>query len=260
MEQKPASIRRRSDRYLTEPPPAAGAAPAQPPQPAPKSSPAVQPAFDYSRVEPEEVSAVSKMAAGMNVRPAAPSEDRPPLRRASSPVRPADSGNRRSSAELEGDRVIRSGHGRQMLQSPAPAAASQTQGAKRKKKKNPDVPLWLRISLITCFCLVMAAAAASLIMTGWLNQQREARALAEQRIVNAHPLQYRELIEQYAGEYNLQPAFVAAIILNESSYNSHAESGVGARGLMQLMPDTAEWIAHKLGMDAIWDVDLLWQP
>ena len=29
---------------------------------------------------------------------------------------------------------------------------------------------------------------------------------------------------------------------------------------MQLMPDTAEWIAHKLGMDSDWDVDKLWDP
>ena len=57
---------------------------------------------------------------------------------------------------------------------------------------------------------------------------------------------HRELIERYAAEYNLSPAFVCAIIRNESSFQPRAESGAGARGLMQLMPDTAEWIAHKL--------------
>ena len=40
---------------------------------------------------------------------------------------------------------------------------------------------------------------------------------------------------------------VAAIIRNESSFRTDAESSVGARGLMQLMPDTAEWIAGKIG-------------
>lgn len=39
------------------------------------------------------------------------------------------------------------------------------------------------------------------------------------------------------------------IILNESSYRTDAESSVGARGLMQLMPDTAEWIAGKLDVE-----------
>ena len=54
------------------------------------------------------------------------------------------------------------------------------------------------------------------------------------------------MIERYADEYNLDPAFVSAIILNESSYDRLAVSNVGARGLMQLMSDTAEWIAGKL--------------
>ena len=65
-------------------------------------------------------------------------------------------------------------------------------------------------------------------------------------MVDAHPIYYKDLIEQYAAEYNLKPAFVTAIILNESSFRTDAESSVGARGLMQLMPQTAEWIAGKL--------------
>lgn len=41
----------------------------------------------------------------------------------------------------------------------------------------------------------------------------------------------------------------AAIIRNESFFEAQAESSAGTRGLMQLMPDTAEWIAHKLGIE-----------
>ena len=67
-------------------------------------------------------------------------------------------------------------------------------------------------------------------------------------------------IEQYAAENNLQPAYVAAIIRNESSFRTNAESSVGARGLMQVMEDTAEWIAHKLDVkeysyDMLWDAE-----
>lgn len=73
-----------------------------------------------------------------------------------------------------------------------------------------------------------------------------ARAAQEEAIREAHPLRYEELIEEKAGKYNLSPAFVAAIVLNESSFRPDAESSVGARGLMQLMEDTAGWIYEKM--------------
>ena len=82
-------------------------------------------------------------------------------------------------------------------------------------------------------------------------KEQNEREAAYQRVVDAHPLpsDIRTLIEQYAAENNLQPAFVASIVLNESSYRTDAESGVGARGLMQLMPETAQWIAGKLKLE-----------
>ena len=61
-----------------------------------------------------------------------------------------------------------------------------------------------------------------------------------------YPLEYRDLIEKYAGKYGLNPALVASIILNESSFRPDAESFSGPRGLMQIGPDTAAWIAGKL--------------
>ncbi len=61
-------------------------------------------------------------------------------------------------------------------------------------------------------------------------------------------VKYRDQIVEAAGRYQLRPAFVAAIILNESSYDPSAVSSVGARGLMQLLPDTGKWAASKLGM------------
>ncbi|MBE5804973.1 MAG: lytic transglycosylase domain-containing protein [Clostridiales bacterium] len=84
-------------------------------------------------------------------------------------------------------------------------------------------------------------------MRAYIVQQQRAREAAYQKVLDNHPIYHMDLIERYANENNLQPAFVAAIILNESSFRTNAESGIGARGLMQLMPDTAEWIAGKLG-------------
>lgn len=52
--------------------------------------------------------------------------------------------------------------------------------------------------------------------------------------------QYAELINSLAVEHGVDPALVKAIIRTESNFNQHAVSRKGARGLMQLMPGTAQ--------------------
>lgn len=60
------------------------------------------------------------------------------------------------------------------------------------------------------------------------------------------PLQHEDIIRQQAHEKGLDPALVAAVIFAESKFvdqTSHA----GARGLMQVTPDTARGIAERTG-------------
>ena len=110
------------------------------------------------------------------------------------------------------------------------------------------MPVWVRTAMIILACLLIINITAFSLMTGYL-EKREKQHLEEQRAIDAaYPIvtDYKPVIDQTAAEYNLNPAFVTSVILNESSFNKEAESRVGARGLMQLMPDTAEWIAGKL--------------
>ena len=59
---------------------------------------------------------------------------------------------------------------------------------------------------------------------------------------------FREQASAYAREYRLDEAWIYGVIRQESRFAVEARSGTGAMGLMQLMPDTARWIARKLGL------------
>lgn len=61
-----------------------------------------------------------------------------------------------------------------------------------------------------------------------------------------YKLDYAGLIRRYAGDYALDPYLVAAMIHVESGNRPAVVSPAGAMGLMQVMPDTGAWIAHKL--------------
>ncbi len=72
-------------------------------------------------------------------------------------------------------------------------------------------------------------------------------ARAPEVTVQTYPLEYQDLIRACAAENDLDPAYPAAVIMAESSYRPEAVSSANAQGLMQLLPDTASWIAGKFG-------------
>lgn len=53
---------------------------------------------------------------------------------------------------------------------------------------------------------------------------------------------FEPLILEMALEYDVSVSLIKAIVTEESCFNSQALSPVGAQGLMQLMPDTAQWL------------------
>ena len=117
---------------------------------------------------------------------------------------------------------------------------------------------WLGIAAFACVFAAIGLWIARMSMDRQTKQVLAARAAQEEAIREAHPLRYEELIEEKAGKYNLSPAFVAAIVLNESSFRPDAESSVGARGLMQLMEDTAGWIYEKMGGSGAYSFDSMY--
>jgi peptidoglycan lytic transglycosylase len=60
------------------------------------------------------------------------------------------------------------------------------------------------------------------------------------------PLQHDDIIRQQAQDKNLDPALIAAVIYEESRFRDQT-SRAGARGLMQITPETADAIAKHSG-------------
>ncbi len=65
-----------------------------------------------------------------------------------------------------------------------------------------------------------------------------------------YPLEDADRIRAHAAAAHLDPALVSSLIRAESRFRPAAVSPRGARGLMQLMPDTAAWIAGQTGTSA----------
>jgi soluble lytic murein transglycosylase len=60
------------------------------------------------------------------------------------------------------------------------------------------------------------------------------------------PLRHDDIIRQQAADKKVDPALIAAVIYTESRFRDQT-SHAGAKGLMQLMPETADYIARKSG-------------
>lgn len=77
-------------------------------------------------------------------------------------------------------------------------------------------------------------------------------------VVN-YPMSYKNSINIYSKQFNVDPYLVAAIINVESSYDKTAISNKEARGLMQISPTTGQWAAEDLSIEDF-SLDLLFEP
>ena len=66
-----------------------------------------------------------------------------------------------------------------------------------------------------------------------------------------YPIQFKHEIKQAAERFQVDPILIVAIIRTESGFQSDRVSHKGAVGLMQLMPDTAEWVIEQAGFQEV---------
>jgi len=95
------------------------------------------------------------------------------------------------------------------------------------------------------------AGLALLALAGWQHRQLWLRWV--------YPVYYRELLFHWAQRRQLDPWLVVAVVRVESNFRTTAVSERGAVGLMQLLPETARWVARLEG-EAEFLPDLLFDP
>ena len=119
---------------------------------------------------------------------------------------------------------------------------------KRKREKAEQKASSRRMWLYVLLLLVV------LSLAGWRLWRSDA---VQMRFVYMWP--YQNEIVTYARRNKIDPFLVAAVIKNESEFKPGAVSPVGAVGMMQIMPETGEWIAGQMGL-AGYSVDSLYNP
>jgi soluble lytic murein transglycosylase len=116
------------------------------------------------------------------------------------------------------------------------SAAAQTRTASRRRpRRRRSKVLRRRITLLVI--ALVAVGIATLMVKPWADKAVQELSL---------PLRHEDVIRQQAQDKNLDPTLIAGVIYVESRFRDQT-SHAGAKGLMQIMPSTADYIAHKSG-------------
>lgn len=78
-------------------------------------------------------------------------------------------------------------------------------------------------------------------------------------MIYIYPVRYCDIIDKYCEKYNLRPELIFAIINTESGFDANEVSPKGAKGLMQIMKNTADWAAAKENIEN-YDYDNITSP
>ena len=92
---------------------------------------------------------------------------------------------------------------------------------------------------------------------GWMNQYPTTSTRTKWEV--AYPTPFKEEVTRYARQRNIDAALIYAIMREESGFNPRIESWANARGLLQLIEDTAGRMAQKEGLSP-YTFELLFDP
>jgi soluble lytic murein transglycosylase len=106
-----------------------------------------------------------------------------------------------------------------------------------RPRRRPDRSRTLRRRALLLGFVALTSAVVMAVLSPWAD-----KAVQEIQL----PLRHDDIIRQQAADKNLDPALIAGVIYVESRFRDQT-SHAGAKGLMQIMPSTADYIARKSG-------------
>ena len=125
------------------------------------------------------------------------------------------------------------------------SAHAQTRAAARRRPRRRSARVQRR-RLGAALFIAALAAIALISLRPWAD-----KAVKEITL----PLRHEDIIRRQANDKNLDPSLIAGVIYVESRFRDQT-SHAGAKGLMQLLPSTADDIARKSGGTAFVQGDL----
>jgi soluble lytic murein transglycosylase len=127
-------------------------------------------------------------------------------------------------------------HRRSAARSRARGSSSATRSRSRARRPSRAAARRRRL-LVILAALVLGTTIAVVAMLPEVKQGIQELTL---------PLRHEDIIKQQAADKDLDAALLAAMIYQESKFQDRTSSA-GAKGLMQILPSTAQFIAHKSG-------------
>ena len=124
------------------------------------------------------------------------------------------------------------------------AAGTRRRPTKAQRQRRRKV--FRRRALLLAFAVVVSCAALALIVRPFADKAVQEISL---------PLRHEDIIRQQAAQKGLDPSLIAGVIYVESRFRDQT-SHAGAKGLMQILPSTADYIARKSGGTAFEQGDL----
>ena len=79
-------------------------------------------------------------------------------------------------------------------------------------------------------------------------------------LMEYYPLEYSSEVQKYSEMYAVKETLVYAVIRTESGFRAEVESSAGAMGLMQIMPETFEWLQNMKNGEIIYTTSDLLSP